>query len=144
MNSCRSPKNSTEFEKYFDLRYQILRQPWCQPKGSERDELEQQSYHCMVVDDNDGVLAVGRLEQVSEHVGRIRYMAVSESTQGQGLGQQIIISLEQQARLLGLNTIELNARELAVGFYVKLGYQQQGFSYQLFDEIDHYLMTKLL
>ncbi|GAA0823321.1 hypothetical protein GCM10009111_32830 [Colwellia asteriadis] len=144
MNACRSPESAIEFKKYYQLRYQVLRQPWHQPLGSEQDELEDRSIHRMIINHHGEVLAVGRLEAINEQVGQIRYMAVAPQAQGQGLGQEIISHLEQQAKAIGLKYIKLNARELAVSFYAKLGYQQQGFVYQLFDDINHYAMTKVL
>ena len=34
----RSPKTTDEWQEYYDLRYRVLRQPWNQPRGSERNE----------------------------------------------------------------------------------------------------------
>jgi len=144
MNVCRSPKTVPEFERYYQLRWQILRKPWDQPLGSERDGLEQESIHRMIIDTNDNVLAVGRLEKSSQFSGQIRFMAVSSKTQGQGLGQQIIAALEHQAKKLGITEVTLNAREDVIGFYQKLGYSLQGFSHLLFDEIKHFTMSKTL
>ena len=144
MNSCRTPKNLIEFEKYYQLRYQLLRQPWDQPVGSERDDLEDDSIHKMVIDSEGEVLAVGRLEVVNESLGKIRFMAVNPSAQGQGLGQEIMHNLEEHAKSIGLEEMELNARELAVNFYSKQGYSNLGFVYQLFNDINHYKMVKNL
>ncbi len=149
MNTLRSPQNAEEFAQYYQLRWQILRKPWQQAIGSEQDEREQQSIHRLIIDEKSKVLAVGRLEQYSPEQGQIRYMAVCESVQGQGLGQQIITELELQACKLGMTEIVLNAREDALGFYQKLNYQQlnsqqQKASHVLFNEITHYSMTKKL
>jgi ribosomal protein S18 acetylase RimI-like enzyme len=38
----------------------------------------------------------------------------------------------------------LHAREIAIGFYQKLGYQMIEKSHLLFGEIQHYLMEKTL
>ncbi|WP_083494200.1 bifunctional GNAT family N-acetyltransferase/hotdog fold thioesterase [Colwellia sp. MT41] len=144
MNVCRSPKSSLEFEQYYQLRWQVLRQPWGQTLGSERDKLEQESIHRMVIDENNKVLAVGRLEKSSQFSGQIRFMAVSPAAQGQGLGRKIIKALELQAQKLGITNLTLNARENALFFYQKLGYQSHGFSHLLFDEIKHFAMSKTL
>ncbi len=144
MPVCRSPKTAEEFEQYYQLRWQVLRQPWGQALGSERDNLEQESFHRMIIDENDKVLAVGRLEKNSQFSGKIRFMAVSPQAQGQGLGRQIIEALEQQAGMLGITDLGLNAREGALSFYQILGYTSQGFSHLLFDEIKHFTMTKQL
>ena len=144
MNVCRSPKTAVEFERYYQLRWQVLRKPWGQALGSERDGLEQESFHRMIIDENNKVLAVGRLEKTSQFCGQIRFMAVSPKAQGQGLGKIIINALELQAKKLGITDLTLNARENAMDFYQKLGYKSHGFSHLLFDEIKHFAMSKTL
>lgn len=144
MNTLRSPKTVEELKQYYQLRWQILRKPWGQAQGTEQDEYEQQSIHKMIVNPQGEVLAVGRLEKADKYQGKIRFMAVSEKAQGQGLGQQVLDALELQASRLGMNEITLNARENALGFYQKLGYQKLEFSHTLFDEIKHYTMIKKL
>ena len=144
MNTLRAPNTATEFAQYYQLRWQILRKPWQQALGSEQDEHERHAIHRMIVDENDKVLAVGRLEKVAAQQGQIRYMAVNEQMQGQGLGQQIIIELESLVSKLGITEIFLNAREQAMDFYQKLGYQNQGYAHTLFDDVKHYRMIKKL
>ena len=144
MNVCRSPKTALEFEQYYQLRWQVLRQPWGQGLGSERDSLEQESFHRIIIDENNQVLAVGRLEKLGQFTGQIRFMAVSEVAQGQGLGQQMMKALEFEAQKLGITDLTLNARDNAVAFYQRLGYALHGFSHRLFDEIEHFSMNKTL
>jgi thioesterase domain-containing protein len=144
MNTLCSPKTVDELTRYYQLRWQILRKPWGQKQGSEQDKLEQQAIHKMVINEQGEVLAVGRLEKIDKCQGKIRFMAVCEKNQGQGLGQQIIAALEQQASQLGMQEITLNARENAIGFYQKLGYKKIQFSHTLFDDIKHYTMVKKL
>ena len=33
------PRTTQEWESYFDLRWRVLREPWGQARGSERDDL---------------------------------------------------------------------------------------------------------
>lgn len=142
MNVCRSPSNALEFEQYYVLRWEILRQPWGQPLGSERDTKEHECIHRMIIDDNYQMVAVGRLEQSSQFNGQIRFMAVRESAQGQGFGQQIMTALECEAKKLGITEITLNARENAEAFYQRLGYSSIALSHKLYGEIQHILMKK--
>lgn len=144
MNTLIAPKTADEFAQYYHLRWKILRKPWQQPRGSEQDEQEKYAIHRMIITEEGNVLAVGRLEKVTGQQGKIRYMAVDESTQGQGLGQQIISELEAQAIKLGMTKICLNARDDALDFYQKLGYENQGYSHTLFESVKHYHMTKTL
>ncbi|GAA5132334.1 bifunctional GNAT family N-acetyltransferase/hotdog fold thioesterase [Thalassotalea piscium] len=144
MIECRAPQNPQEYEQYYQLRWQTLRAPWQQPLGSEQDELETQSVHRMVINEQGQVIAIGRLHFTNHNNAQIRYMAVADSFHGQGLGRVIIDALEQVAKKFGVATITLNAREQAVGFYQKLGYQGDLVSHVLFGEIKHIAMHKLL
>lgn len=144
MIECRAPQNPQEFEQYYQLRWQILRAPWQQARGSEQDELESQSIHRLILNDKKQVIAIGRLHFTGNNTAQIRYMAVAESCHGQGFGQAIIKALEQVASQLGVTTINLNAREQALGFYQRLGYHGDKISHLLFDEIKHIAMQKQL
>lgn len=143
MNDCNTPQNEEEFLKYYQFRWLMLRKAWQQPLGSEKDSLESQSIHRMIIENNQ-VIAVGRLHKTSQHQAQIRYMAVAENKQGQGLGQRIIIALEQEASKQGVTEISLNARESAIPFYLHLGYQIKEFSHLLYNEIPHYSMIKVI
>ncbi len=141
MNHSITPQSAQEFQDYYQCRWKILRQPWQQPLGSEQDELEQQASHRMIII-NEQVAAVGRLHKTSQTQAQIRYMAVDDVFQGQGLGKQMVELLEIAASQQGVEQVNLKARENAVIFYQKLGYQNQGFSHLLYDEIRHFTMTK--
>ena len=139
------PTTSEEFKKYYNLRYEILRKPWGQPPGSERDEGEETSIHRMIINKKTGnALAVGRLQFNSIHEAQIRYMAVADDLQGKGLGSQIISALEDVAQGKGIQRIILSARENALQFYKNNGYEIMKKTHLLFDEIQHWLMEKEL
>jgi predicted GNAT family N-acyltransferase len=137
----RSPENQEEFEKYFALRYKILRQKWNQPRGSERDELEDSSIHIMALE-NDLVIGCCRLQFNSTEEAQIRYMAVEEGWQGKGIGRLMLLEAEKKAREKGARYIMLEARENAVEFYKQNDYTVTKESYLLFDVIQHYTMIK--
>ena len=139
------PTTSEEFKKYYNLRYKILRKPWGQPLGSERDEREETSIHRMIIDNKTGnTLAVGRLQFNSTHEAQIRYMAVADDLQGKGLGSQIISALEEVARGKRIQRIILSARGNALQFYKNNGYEIVKKTHLLFGEIQHWLMAKEL
>jgi ribosomal protein S18 acetylase RimI-like enzyme len=71
-------------------------------------------------------------------------MATAPHVRSQGLGRRIIEHLEAVARDKGAKTIVLNARDSAVGFYAKLGYEIVGPGPTLFDVIPHVKMCKRL
>ena len=71
-------------------------------------------------------------------------MAVHPNYQGKGLGKLIVAKLEEEAKAIGLTSIELQARENALEFYKSQGYIVKETSFKLWDIIQHYLMTKEL
>jgi len=144
MFECRAPKSQQEFDQYYHLRWEILRKPLQQLKGSEKDELETQSVHRAIFDSKGSIVAVARLHFNGMLQGQIRFMAVAEQAQGKGLGKQLVIVLEQLAISLGIKKLSLKAREPAVDFYQKLSYQNIGFSHLLFNKIKHFEMEKQL
>ena len=139
----KQPQSKNEFERYYELRWRILRAPWNEPKGSEVDDNENDCFHVMATDD-DKVIGVGRLQYNSNNEAQIRYMAVDDNYEGNGIGSSIVNALEQEATRTEHGLVVLDAREPAVGFYKKLGYKVKNKSYVLFDSIQHYRMIKLL
>ena len=137
------PNSSAEFEQYYNLRYEVLRKPWLQPKGSEKDDGDKSSIHRMIIDESNGkAVAVGRLQFNTDEEAQIRYMAVSDNYQLKGYGNIIVKTLEDIALNKGIRNIILQARENALKFYWKNGYEIIEKSYLLFDEIQHWLMVK--
>lgn len=136
------PKTDKDWEDYFHFRWQILRKPWNQPEGSEKDEHEDNAIHRMIVNPDRSVIAIGRLHLIDDETTQIRYMAVSPDYEKQGLGTAILNSLEQAANDVRIAIIKLHARENAVGFYLKHGYRVVEPSHNLYNSIQHYLMEK--
>ncbi len=136
------PKTKEEFEKYYDLRWRLLRKPWNQPRGSEKDELENQSIHIMVTDETSNIIGVGRGHFNSKDEAQIRYMAVEENQRGKGIGRAILEELENRLREKRIKYIVLNAREPTINFYKRYGYNIIEKAHILFDSISHFKMRK--
>jgi len=136
-----APDNRNEFEAYFHLRWQLLREPWGQPRGSEQDEYDKTAYH-LLARDQQQVVGVGRLHRVDPKTVQIRYMAVHEAFQRQGIGRRILEALEHRARDMDCQSIILDAREQAVGFYLNQAYEIAGEGHTLYGEIRHQKMCK--
>lgn len=141
--SLVSPTTPAQWQQYFALRYAILREPWQQPLGSERDDAEAEAYHLMVENSAGVVLAVGRCQLLTPESAQIRFMAVATEQQGKGFGRQVLRGLEEWAQQQGCRTVQLNAREQAVEFYRRLGYQLGEAASTLFG-IPHWQMQKSL
>jgi N-acetylglutamate synthase-like GNAT family acetyltransferase len=144
MYKVTQPQTPSDLEKYYALRYEVLRKPWGEPVGSEKDEQENECVHAMIKDDKGDVLAVCRLQMNDPLTGQVRYMGVRAGMQGKGLGKQIMDFMEKTACEKGAQKVILHARENAVKFYESCGYHHVEQSYLLFGTIQHYLMEKNL
>lgn len=142
--SIIEPTTEAEWAAYFDLRWRVLRKPWDQPRGSERDELDPAAYHVMIQAPDGTTVAVGRLHLNSPEEAQVRYMAVDDSWQDQGLGGQILTGLERHARAISVKRIVLNARDKAQRFYERHGYRVIGPAPTLFEDVRHFKMLKEL
>ena len=137
-----APSTPDEYQRYYELRWKILRAPWNQPRGSEQDELEQTSHHLMGIKNDHDIIAVGRLHFNNIREAQFRYMAVDTAHQRRGAGTLLLKALESKADELGATCIVLDAREQALGFYRKQGYKLEGPGHMLFNTIPHVKMRK--
>jgi ribosomal protein S18 acetylase RimI-like enzyme len=140
----RSPGTAAEWERYYDLRWQMLRAPWEQPRGSEKDDIEAESVHLALWDRSGVPVAVGRLHQNSATEAQVRFMAVEPARSRQGLGSRVLSELENRARQLGATLMVLNSREQAQAFYRRHGYEASGEAGTLFGAVLHVRMVKRL
>ncbi len=143
MHQVHTTTDPKLIEAIIQLRYEILRKPWDKPRETATDELESQSVNAYI-EEQEQIIACGRLQDNGGGTGQVRYMAVAEGQQGKGLGRLILARLEQEALAMGIHTIELQARENAVEFYKAQGYTVRETSFKLWDVIQHYLMEKHL
>jgi N-acetylglutamate synthase-like GNAT family acetyltransferase len=72
------------------------------------------------------VVGVVMLRPDGPGVGKLRQMAVAKGMRGRRIGEQLVTALEAHARSLGIRRIGLASREVAVGFYERLGYTADG------------------
>jgi predicted GNAT family N-acyltransferase len=138
------PESPEEFEKYFQLRYEVLRKPWHQPFSSVKDDLEGTSLHALLLDDQDQAAGVCRMQFNSEEEAQIRFMAIRQDLQGKGLGKLLLDHFDKLARLHQRKSIVLQARENAVSFYKRNGYEIREKTMLMWGIIQHYLMEKKL
>ncbi len=139
-----TPTSRNDFARYYQLRWELLRAPWQQPKGSEQDEFESSAFHIMAINENDHVIGVGRLHSPGHRLGQIRYMAVCPEEQSQGIGSRLLRALEEAALQKQYRRLILNARDSAVAFYLQHGYRQRGKGPTLYGQITHTELYKEL
>jgi GNAT superfamily N-acetyltransferase len=107
----RSPGSPSDWDLYFDLRWRILRAPWGQPRGSERDSAEESAFHLLLLDPAGKAVACGRLHRNNPDEAQVRYMAVDEDVRGRAYGGRILKALEAQPRRRKAGKFVLNAEK---------------------------------
>lgn len=75
---------------------------------------------------------------------QLRGMAIVDSHQKRGLGDQLVQRAEQYVKENNAEVLWFNAREIAVGFYKKMGYKTIGEPFAIGDIGIHYVMYKPL
>ena len=139
----KPPESKKEWQNYFIFRWELLRKPLGMSKESLEDDIEDSSYHLMGFNDENDVIASGRVHFNNKKEAQIRYMAVKDSYKRKGIGSEIVIKLEDYATSKGAERMVLNARENALSFYLSLGYIEKG-PYQSDTGIPHSKMEKNL
>lgn len=139
----RTPETEAEWEAYYDLRYRVMREPLGKERGSERNEGDSTGIHFALYEGGT-ILGIARLDKVDDQICQVRFVAIESHLQGKGLGNQLMIAVEEHGAQIGYSKMILHARDYALSFYEKLGYQLIGPSYKLFDVLQHYEMEKLL
>ncbi|CAN5903709.1 hypothetical protein BH11BAC7_BH11BAC7_31630 [soil metagenome] len=140
----REPVSQEDFEKYYLLRWEVLRKPWNQLRGSEKDEHEATSFHVMALNDAGECVGVSRLQFNSPEEAQVRFMGVRDDQQGKGVGKELMHYLEGKAKEKAAKKIMLQARENAVSFYLSIGYVMIEKSFLLWGLIQHFKMEKEL
>tara|TARA_R110002012_G_scaffold252147_3_gene430861 strand:+ start:76545 stop:76967 length:423 start_codon:yes stop_codon:yes gene_type:complete len=92
------------------------------------DNFEQHGYHLVCIEENGVVLGTGRLN-IENFKGIISQMAILPKYQKLGIGKSILTQLLKKCKENQVETIELNAREAAIDFYGKMGFEVVGTKY---------------
>jgi predicted GNAT family N-acyltransferase len=138
------PRSLDDFDKYYELRWRILRAPWEEPRSSEKDGFEDKAYHLMARTEGGVLAGVGRMHLIEPEIAQIRFMAVDGLFRGKGAGKLILNGLEAEARSRGALKVFLHARTEVSDFYRKAGYSVTGDGPTLFGHIRHLVMEKKL
>lgn len=88
----------------------------------EFDEYDTPQTKYIVVTDNGFPVATCRILKRSDETAEIGRVVVLEDYRGKGLGKLVMESAEEWITELGFKTVVVESRDVAVGFYGKLGY----------------------
>jgi predicted GNAT family N-acyltransferase len=116
---------TSEYQEMVALRMEILRKPLGLTFSPEELEKEKKDLLIGAYED-DRLLACCILTPLSKTSYKLRQMAVHQKMQQLGIGAVMLQFADNLARDAGFNTIIINARSTAVGFYEKMGYTIHG------------------
>ena len=141
MIAVRPTRDDREVAAALALREEVF----CGEQGvslaEERDGLDEEAVHLVVLDDGN-VVATCRLlvEGTAVRLGR---MAVARSRRGLGLARLLLTEADARARALGAERIVLAAQLSAQPLYERAGYATYGDVF-LDAGIEHVMMAKAL
>lgn len=127
-----------------ELRFKVLREPLGMTRADVPFAAELEWAHFVATATfASGPELVGCVLSSNAGAGvvQLRQMAVRTDLQTGGVGRVLVEALEADARAAGVRRVTMHAREVAVGFYEKLGYAIVG---ERFVEvgIPHWVMEK--
>ncbi len=116
---------SAAYRESVALRYEVLRKPlgltW--EKGAFDGEEKAIHVGCF---ENGTLVGSLILKPVDATTLKMRQVAVANDRQSRGIGSELVRFSESVAVARGFTTIVANARDVAVTFYRRLGYQVEG------------------
>jgi N-acetylglutamate synthase-like GNAT family acetyltransferase len=141
MNIIEVEFATPEYDETVKLRYKILREPLGLDFTEEQLAAEYSDFHLAAYDDAWILRGCLVLTPKDGKVLKMRQVAVDNIVQSKGIGSLLVKASEVYARAKGYDKMELNARDTAVVFYQKLGYNTEG---GMFEEVSipHFKMVK--
>lgn len=115
---------SPEYLAAKDLRYRALYGPWDLPRDLIEDTDGRTYRHLAAVLDGD-LVGYGRIH-LEVDPPQIYQVCVAEQWRKRGIGEEIMNVLMRIAHEHGADEVTLDARDYAVGFYERLGFEPYG------------------
>lgn len=150
------PDTDALWDAYLECRYQNLYASFNLPRTCTTSELDHPRtregiVHRAVVDDaasRPTIAACGRLDlQLAHERGpsaQLRYCAVDTPYRGSGAGQLLLGYLENEARRAGAERLWMEARTVALNFYLRMRYADIGEGPTKWGLIPHRILEKML
>jgi len=140
---CPIEFGTPEYDESVALRYEVLRKPLGLEYTPEQLGAEWSDTHLAAHEVSGKIVGILLLTPVNVQEVKMRQVAVAPDQQGKGVGAALVIASEEYAHSQHFKKMTLHARESAVPFYLRLGYQTIG---DRFEEvgIPHFKMEKML
>lgn len=134
--------HSTEYQQALQLRDKILRKPLGLRFTEAELKKDEADTHFGLFEEGKIVACLTLTASENKRM-KMRQVAVDDSVQTKGLGRELSLAAEKYALEKGYHIMFCNARKVASGFYLKLGYKIVGDEFTEVN-IPHYLMEKEL
>ncbi len=132
-----------EYDESVALRHEVLRKPLGMEFFPEQLAMEWSDTHLAAFNEEGRMIAILLLTSLNSEEVKMRQVAVSPDQQGKGIGTQLVAASESVAKSAQFKKMTLHARETAVPFYLRLGYQKVGIKFEEVN-IPHFKMEKIL
>ncbi|PWJ42208.1 GNAT family N-acetyltransferase [Sediminitomix flava] len=134
---------SEDYKRTVELRDAVLRKPLNLEFSAEELDNEFDSFHLAALNDHDEVVGCLVLQPLENQQIKMRQVAIREDFQGKGLGKVLVNFSEVFSYEQDFNEMIVHSRDVAMGFYEKLGYTKVG---EPFEEvgIKHFRLEKKL
>lgn len=132
-----------EYDEAVQLRYEVLRRPLGLAYTPEQLAAEYAEIHLAAFDVQGRLVGYLNLSPLPGGYVKMRQVAVAPEAQRCGIGRKLVENSEQLAKELGFSVMTLHARESAVPFYARLGYETLGGRFEEVT-IPHFKMEKKL
>jgi predicted GNAT family N-acyltransferase len=110
------------YAKARELRYDVLYRRLDLPPSLVDDTDGRAFEHFIAIDAESRVVGYARLH-LEGGESKVYQMAVEQDRRGQGIGTALMGAALARARAAGRDFVELDAREHAIGFYERLGFE---------------------
>jgi predicted GNAT family N-acyltransferase len=112
-----------EYDEAVSIRYDVLRKPLGLQFTVTQLEKEWQDVHFACYSERSEMLGCLILTKINDTTLKMRQVAVKERLQGAGVGKALVEASETYATMNNYTNIELSARDTAIPFYERLGYE---------------------
>ncbi len=118
-------ETEAEMEGAVGVRFRVFVSEQAVPPEEELDEADATATHAIALS-GDTIIGTGRLLIRDDTTAIIGRMAVDREWRRRGVGGQILLFLEEEARAQGYRQSVLHAQEYVKSFYASHGYTEHG------------------
>ncbi|WP_436924757.1 GNAT family N-acetyltransferase [Halosimplex amylolyticum] len=138
----RVAESAADRENALAVRREVFIEEQGVPEDVEMDGEDDDAVHFVATDDDEPVGAA-RLREVEPGVGKVERVAVVADRRGEGIGRELMATLESTAADQGIDRLVMHAQTHVKAFYRNLDYETTS---DVFEEagIDHVEMEKVL